>query len=125
MRMLIAAAAAATLAGCGPTRADIADQRALAEARAIGAPVECIALSSIRNTRVRDEQTIDFYTNGRRVFRNTLPESCPLLGFERRFTYKTSTSQLCSIDVVNVITTTGRGPTCRLGMFQPIETRFR
>jgi hypothetical protein len=89
-----------------------------------GQAVSCIPLSTIRSTQVRDDRTIDFVTNGRKIYRNTLPNSCPSLGFERRFAYKTSTSQLCSVDVITVLwsgTGLQPGASCGLGQFQPME----
>jgi hypothetical protein len=92
-------------------------------AREIGAPVNCINLSSIRESRVRSDRVIDFRTNGRKWYRNTLPNRCPSLGFEQRFGYKTSLNQLCSVDVITVLQSTPAmsGPSCGLGKFQPIE----
>jgi hypothetical protein len=96
-------------------------------ARPTGKPVSCIPLHSIRETRVRDDRTIDFIMNAGRnkAYRNTLPHSCPQLGFEERFLYKTSLSQLCSTDIITVLTSSGpglsRGASCGLGEFQPVE----
>ena len=61
--------------------------------------------------------------NGGRVYRNTLPHGCPSLGFEERFSYSTSLSQLCSTDIITVLRPPGvaRGASCGLGQFQPIE----
>ncbi len=92
-------------------------------AREIGQPVNCINLSSIRESRVRNDNVIDFRTNGRKWYRNTLPNRCPSLGFEKSFSYKTSLNQLCSVDIITVLRTTPSiiGPSCGLGKFQPIE----
>lgn len=87
-----------------------------------GAPVDCIQPIRIRNSHVRDDKTIDFEMNGREIYRNTLPYSCPGLGFEERFAYKLSTSQLCSVDMITVLYSTGgglsQGASCGLGKFQ-------
>ena len=88
-----------------------------------GKPVSCIPLAAIRNTVVRDDRTIDFVMRDRRkVYRNILPQSCPSLGFERRFSYVTSLSQLCSVDQITVLYTPPvmRGASCGLGQFQPV-----
>jgi len=50
---------------------------------------------------------------------NRLPNRCPGLGFEKRFAYKTSLSQLCNTDIITVITSMGRGASCGLGTFSP------
>lgn len=93
---------------------------------AVGKPVDCIAPSRLRTTRVIDDQTIDFVMNNRDVYRNKLPYSCPSLKFENRFAYKLSTDQLCSIDIITVLQDFGggglrQGPSCGLGMFQKME----
>lgn len=90
---------------------------------ASGKPVSCVQIRSIRSTDVRDDQTIDFIMNGNKVYRNTLPNKCPSLGFERRFLYKTSLSQLCSVDIITVLYSSPdlmRGASCGLGKFQPM-----
>ncbi len=128
MRLFPAAAAAAfaVLAACsGPTQADLADQRALAEARPIGPAESCIPVRNIDYTRVRSDRVIDFYMKGRRVYRSQLNLSCPQLGFEERFAYKTSVDRLCSVDIITVLTASGPGASCGLGPFQPIETSAR
>jgi hypothetical protein len=89
-----------------------------------GDAVNCLPLSQIRETRVRDDRTIDFYTNGGKVYRNTLPYSCPELGAREGFSYSTSLSQLCSVDIITVLRQFGgmpqRGASCGLGKFQPV-----
>lgn len=89
-----------------------------------GKPVSCIQISTIRSTNVRDDRTIDFVTGASRVYRNTLPYSCPSLGFEKKFLYKTSISQLCSVDIITVLQGgpgLSRGASCGLGKFQPMQ----
>ncbi|SFR78286.1 hypothetical protein [Sphingomonas jatrophae] len=102
-----------------------ADREALAAARPIGAPVDCVQIRQIRDTRVRSDSVIDFVMNNNRVFRNTLPRSCPRLGFQRAFSYRTSLSQLCSVDIITVIDNVGGGlrpgPSCGLGKFQQVS----
>lgn len=94
-----------------------------ARIRPAGRPVDCLFIPQIRETRVRSDQVIDFYTLGGKVYRNTLPNRCPRLGFEERFAYKTSLSRLCSVDIITVFSTGAGGmpgPSCGLGQFQPI-----
>ena len=87
-----------------------------------GKPVDCIQPNLIRETRVRDDSTIDFYMTGGRVYRNRLPQSCPQLGFEERFGYETSINQLCNVDIIHVLYDSPpiRGASCGLGQFQPV-----
>ncbi|MCS6987472.1 MAG: DUF6491 family protein [Sphingomonadaceae bacterium] len=89
-----------------------------------GEPVECLPVAQIRETRVLDDQTIDFFLRDGRVFRSELPQRCPQLGFERSFGYNTSIPQLCRVDLITVIQTTGgpqTGATCGLGPFTPLK----
>ncbi|ETI63045.1 hypothetical protein C100_14775 [Sphingobium sp. C100] len=90
-----------------------------------GEPVDCIQIRSIRSTDVRDDSTIDFIMNNKKIYRNSLPNSCPSLGFEKRFSYRTSLSQLCSVDIITVLWSGGPGlqpgASCGLGKFQPME----
>ena len=76
---------------------------------------------------MRDDSTIDFYMRGSKIYRNTLPNSCPQLGFEEAFSYATSLSQLCSVDIITVLTARRRpacrGASCGLGQFQPVGRR--
>ena len=87
-----------------------------------GKPVDCLSLTQIRQSRVRSDQVIDFITSGGKVYRNTLPMACPRLGFEERFGYRTSISQLCSTDIITVLNLSSpiQGPSCGLGKFQPV-----
>ncbi len=57
-----------------------------APASAVAKPRSCVDLNRIREARVVDDRTIDFYLSSREVLRNTLPNSCPQLGFEKAFT---------------------------------------
>lgn len=95
-----------------------------AKIKPAGAPVDCIQPNRIRETRVRDDSTIDFYMNDRTVYRNKLPQSCPELGFQEKFGYETSINQLCSVDIIHVLRDPpmgGPGAACGLGQFQPIS----
>ncbi|WP_394652520.1 hypothetical protein [uncultured Sphingomonas sp.] len=90
-------------------------------ARAIGEPVSCIATIGLRS-QVRSDRVIDF-TVGGRTYRNTLPHSCPSLGFERRFAYSLPQPRLCDVDIITVLQDPGlsHGASCGLGKFQPVE----
>ena len=99
------------------------DRNAVPDATPIGDAVSCVQLQSIRSTQVHGDSVIDFHMNGGKVYRNTLPNRCPSLGFEERFLYKTSLSQLCSVDIITVLQSPGlsQGPSCGLGKFQPVK----
>jgi hypothetical protein len=128
MHSIITAAVIATTLALGSGAADAAsrsERRAAALAAAVpaGKAESCIPINQIRNTRVRSDGVIDFFMRGRKVYRNTLPSSCPQLGFDEAFSYSTSLSQLCSSDIITVLHTGGglsRGASCGLGEFQPV-----
>ena len=108
--------------GASSDAAAVAPMSPIAGTTAVKPPSSCVELSRIRETRVVDDRTIDFVMNDRQVLRNTLPFSCPQLGFERAFTYSTSLSRLCSVDIITVLVQGGgirRGASCGLGSFVP------
>ncbi len=102
----------------------IARDRSVPEATPTGAAQSCIPLHTVRESQVRSDKVIDFRVGGNKWYRNELPHSCPSLGFEERFMYQTSLSQLCSVDIITVLHTSGggldRGASCGLGKFQPV-----
>lgn len=105
----------------GPRQARHAQR--IAEAQPAGPETNCVDLNRIRSTRVLSSRVIDFEMNDGRTLRNTLPNSCPGLDFEESFTYSTSLSQLCSVDIITVLHQGGgprRGASCGLGRFQPV-----
>lgn len=113
------------LVGCTatpPVKPTVAATTTVAPAKVSPVAQSCVQLNRIREARVVDDRTIDFYLSNREVLRNTLPNSCPQLGFERAFSYSTSISQLCSVDIITVIIQGGgpaRGASCGLGPFVP------
>ena len=94
-------------------------------AEVVGEAQSCIPLTSISSTEIRDDYTIDFMVGASKVWRNTLPNRCPGLKSEDKFTYETSLSQLCSTDIIYVLHDYGgklsRGAGCGLGKFVPVE----
>ena len=90
----------------------------------VGPSVSCIPLNQIRETRIRDDYTIDFISSGKRAWRNRLTSRCPGLKVNDGITYRTSLSELCSTEIIYVLETAGglhRGPACGLGQFVPVE----
>ncbi len=116
---------AASLAVGGSALPAKYERNKVPEAVQTGDPVNCISLHQIRESRVRSDKVIDFRTNGKKWYRNTLPHSCPSLGFEERFLYKTSINQLCNVDIITVLHNYGsginQGASCGLGKFTPVE----
>ena len=90
-----------------------------------GPPESCIDRSQVRQTVVRSDRVIDFEMAGGKVYRNTLRNSCPGLGFDRAITYETSIDQLCTPQIIYSLQTIGdnlqRGAGCSLGDFVPVE----
>jgi hypothetical protein len=120
--LLSAAAAALVTGGCAQAPASASGRRAPPAAVAAGQPVNCIHTSFIDRTQVYGDYVIDFHMRGGQVYRNTLPNRCPTLGFEERFAYSTTTGQLCSADTITVLQSGSQiaAPTCGLGKFQPV-----
>ena len=137
MRVLLVLASAALLSACMSTpeqQARTERNEAAAEvaadgqsfgdgARMAGPARSCVPLTEIRTSRVLSDRVIDFSRGtGHEAYRVVLPQSCPSLGFEQRFTYSTSLSQLCAQDIITVLQGPGamRGASCGLAPFQPI-----
>lgn len=117
----LAAAAALPLAACTAQMGD-AGRGDVPAATVVGEPVSCIQTARIQSSRVHDDRTIDFHMAGGTVYRNTLSNRCPSLGFEQRFSHRTSTTQLCNVDVITVLYSDGRpGVSCGLGQFVPVQ----
>ena len=126
LKVLAGATALVLVSGCMPmegaaNRAD-GHRADVPLATATGPALNCIPIAQITESRVRDDWTIDFRTAGNRWYRNTLPNRCSGLGFERAFSYATSQSQLCNVDIITVIQSSGgeRRGSCGLGTFQPV-----
>ncbi len=128
MRKPIILAALGLMAACAPATAP--KTAAVAPATPIPAVAarDCVSLANISEARVINDNTIDFHLRDGSVLRNTLPNSCPSLGFEKAFTYATSLSQLCSVDIITVIYQSGgprTGASCGLGKFVPTQVAAR
>jgi hypothetical protein len=88
-----------------------------------GPTTDCVELNRIKSTQVLSDRIIDFEMRDGRVLRNVLPGSCPGLAFNEGFSYSTSLSRLCSVDIITVLERAGglrRGASCGLGPFQPV-----
>lgn len=130
-RFLALAALPLVLTACAPS--DPAADAARAAAAIAAAPAatvtgpgqNCIDRSQVRQTVVRSDRVIDFEMNGSKVYRSTLPDRCPGLGWDRAITYETSINQLCTQQIVYTLQNIGgaarRGAGCSLGEFVPIE----
>jgi len=127
VRIPILAALPLAAISCAPVeRASDQDPAAGAPAvTVLGEGQNCIMRDQVRQTRVRSDRVIDFELQSDKVYRSTLPQRCPGLGFERAITYQTSINQLCTQQIVYVLQNVGgvprRGAGCSLGKFVPVE----
>ncbi len=86
----------------------------------------CVRTTQIRNTRVIDDQNILFYMRGSTVYHVTLPRRCPGLRREGRFSYRTTSGNLCHLDTITVLysgaTGLDPGASCGLGYFREVTS---
>ena len=122
MIRFVPVAAALTLAAIAAAPSTARDRNEVPAATPTGPAVDCVPIRSLGESRVRNDRVIDFVGLGGRAYRVTLPDACPGLGFEQAFSYKTSISQLCSVDIITVLQSPQvmPGASCGLGQFQPI-----
>lgn len=84
----------------------------------------CIGLVHIRNSEVLDRQHILFTMGGTEMYVNTLPHPCPGLRRDTPWLHRTSLDQVCDLDIITVLNSTGGGfmpgASCGLGRFEPI-----
>lgn len=85
---------------------------------------KCIDTRRIRRTDIIDNQNILFYMRGGEIYRNHLPNRCPSLRRGTTFSYRSTISRLCDIDIITILYNQGsglsRGASCGLGKFLPI-----
>lgn len=102
----------------------IALAAAASDEPSVAGETNCVDISRIDRTRILDDSTILFYMRGPDIFINRLPKRCAGLRNAGTFSYRTSLTRLCNVDIINVLRQTGGqfmpGPSCGLGMFQPI-----
>ena len=84
----------------------------------------CLGLLQIGNIEYMDNRNIVFRMVNGDYYVNQLPYSCPNLTRDKAIMYKTSLSELCNLDIINVLDTIGGGfeqvGACGLGKFKPI-----
>jgi hypothetical protein len=86
----------------------------------------CVDLRAIDRTDVVDDYNILFYMRSGDIYVNHLPRRCPGLRRERTFSYRTTMSRLCNVDLITVLDNMGSGfqpsVSCGLGLFYPITS---
>ena len=119
-RMMMASVA--LLAGLALAGPGAARDSSIPEATPVGTPQGCITRHRIAQSLVRSDSVIDFVMIDRKVYRVTLPQACPGLGFQERFGYTLSIDQLCSSDIITVLyqDPVGPGARCALTPFQQV-----
>ena len=103
------------------------DGRSFADGTAILGPAQsCVAINGLRGSHVVSDRVIDFEGTGGRSYRVVLDPPCGQLAVEKRFSYATSSSELCAQDVITVLQGSGRlGQSCGLAPFIPIRRSHR
>ena len=69
----------------------------------LGERTTSLDLSTIRETRIFDDQTILLETYGGDVYMSRLPAPCVGLRIDGTFSYSTSISKLCKQDIIEVV----------------------
>ena len=87
-------------------------------------PIRCVKIDRIENVDVIDNENVVFQIGINNYYLNTLPYACNGLRLNESIMYRTSTNELCDIDVITVLDKIGpgfqAGPSCGLGNFKPI-----
>lgn len=86
--------------------------------------VHCLNLKRIDRIEILDEEKLLFHMTGDEVYVNALPHRCTSLDRRDTLMYRTSSSQLCSLDVITVLEPLGfgfsPGISCGLGKFYAV-----
>lgn len=85
------------------------------------APRQCLSMPQIRDQRIVDSAIL--FRVGRQWYRNDMSSACPLLQRDRAIQTRTSSTQLCSGDLVTVFNSQANFTYggCALGSFTPID----
>jgi len=79
----------------------------------------CLQTVMIDHTSIPDDNTILFHMRDHKVWKNTLPFSCPGLKIEGGFEYETRIDEICSnLQTIRVLR---ERSVCMLGAFTPYE----
>jgi hypothetical protein len=123
--MLLAPLALVACATTADSRAESDAEMAKAlEGKTAGASVKCVSLTALTGgPQVIDDRNILYRVSGRRIWRNTLPASCPSLRPYSTIVVEVFGSELCRNDLIRPVTPGSGvpGPMCRLGDFTPYD----
>lgn len=126
MTMLIRAICIALLGAAAVTpQASAVGRMSMEGLTATGKVESCIQSQRIQETKVIDNSTILFRLAGNQYFLNKLPSRCPSLKIQGGFSYSLSgTSQLCSPDIIRVVSPSNTvGSVCPLGRFEEMTRK--
>jgi len=104
------------------------DGRSFGDGTAILGPAQnCVPINALRGSRVVSDRVIDFESIGGRDYRVVLDSPCTQLAVDKRFSYATSSSELCAQDFITVLqgSTGERGESCGLAPFTPVRRSRR
>lgn len=102
-----------------PTRAEKRLAKLQEDYAPTGETRNCVSLNRLRDSTIIDDQTIYFKAPGKTVYVNRLPNKCPRLAAEERFSYSVSIGQLCKLELITVIDSFGHNwSRCGLGEFE-------
>ncbi len=121
-----AAVAALIVAGTATSKEKDEEPKELKRYAATGETELCLRTTKIRSSQVLDNQHILFKMNNGDTYLNKLPRKCSQLGFNRAFSYKNNTSELCNTEIIRVLNTSAAGgpttlATCGIGKFERLE----
>ena len=124
LSVLALAAAAGACAPQEPVGLSAGEQTELNEAlegRVAGQPVSCVSSRDLLGNRSIGEQAILFEGRGGMLYVNLPPAGCPDLGYGRSLVVRTTSTQLCRGDIVQVVDLPSGGSYggCGLGDFVP------
>jgi hypothetical protein len=135
MKHIIALVALSLVGGCAAASAeDQAMARADGEAtlaaelrdhRPSGPPVSCVPLRNLQGNRSAGEGAIIFAGQSGRLWVNRPPAGCPVIDSGRAISLRTTGTQLCRGEIVNVFDPVNgfNYGSCGLGDFEPYERR--
>jgi hypothetical protein len=120
---LVVAAAAPVSAATPQHKDGEAALQELLEGRVAGKPVSCLSLPVLGSSQVIDKTAIVYRTSGRRLYVNRPRSGADALNSDDIMVTRLSTSQLCSVDTVNMVDRFSRAPTgfVILGDFVPYD----
>ena len=124
--LLAVVIAAATMASARDVPADADTERALATAlagRVAGKPQDCVEQSRLQGPEEIGARDLLYRQSGKRVWRNTLPQSCGAAHGDDVMVVETFGAQLCRGDRFQRVNRNSGLPSsfCHLGAFTPYD----